>query len=263
MGGTGSHALVVIDPQNDFCDQRGSLYVDGAASDIARLSSHITERGGEYSDIFVSLDSHDVIAIFHPRFWVGEDGLNPAPFTRISEGDLSSGKWRPASPLYRERAAKTFSAMKSKQIDSMMIWPEHCVVSTWGCQIADALRDALRSWRGITGRAVRYVFKGENPFTDQFSIFEGVDSSWPETSFNEALFSRLSGFDAVTFAGEALSHCVESSIVSYTGRLGHTARKSQKITLLADCTSPVAGFDRQSSLSRITASGVSCVTTAS
>jgi nicotinamidase-related amidase len=263
MGDTMSHALVIIDPQNDFCDQRGSLYVDGAATDIGRLSSHIEGNGGEYSDIFVSLDFHDVIAIFHPRFWIGEDGRNPAPFTLISEDDFSSGKWRAASPSYQERAAKTFSAMRSKRIGSMMIWPEHCVVSTWGCQIAGNLRDALRSWRGMTGRAVRYVFKGENPYTDQFSIFEGVDSSWPETSFNEALFSYLSAFGAVTFAGEALSHCVESSILSYTGRLGNNGQKSQKITLLADCTSPVSGFDRQSSLNRVKALGVSCVTTAS
>jgi nicotinamidase-related amidase len=134
----------------------------------------------------------------------------------------------------------------------MMIWPEHCIVSTWGHGIADPLRDALSAWRERTGLAVRYVFKGENPYTDQFSIFEGLDDTWPETAFNETLFGRLVEFDSVVFAGEALSHCVESSILSYVGRGGG----SQRVTLLADCTSPVAGFDRAASLDRLAAAGV-------
>jgi nicotinamidase-related amidase len=260
MDGTTSHALVIIDPQNDFCDMRGSLYVEGAAADIGRLASHVAENGGEYSDIFVSLDSHDVTAIFHPGFWHNACGRNPAPFEQIGCDAFVSGEWRTASPTHHERAAAAFAAMKSKGIGSVTIWPEHCIVSTWGHQIADRLRDALRSWRERTGRAVRYVFKGENPYTDQFSIFEGLDSSWPETSFNEALFARLAAFDAVTFAGEALSHCVEASILSYVGRLGDT---KQRLALLADCASPVAGYDRQPSLDRISATGVSCVRTAS
>jgi nicotinamidase-related amidase len=246
-------ALVIIDPQNDFCDQRGNLYVDGAAADICRLSEHIVKRGGEYSDIFVSLDSHDVVAIFHPRFWVGENGENPAPFTLITPTGFSSGEWRTASPAHEKHAKKTFSVMSEKGVDSMMVWPEHCVVSTWGHQIADGLREALRTWRERTGRAVRYIFKGENPYTDQFSIFEGLDNSWPETAFNENLFNRLSGFDSVAFTGEALSHCVESSILSYTSRLG---RGKQKIYLLSDCSSPVSGFDPQTSLARLAEAGV-------
>jgi nicotinamidase-related amidase len=282
MYGIKSHALVIIDPQNDFCDHRGSLYVDGAAADIARLSSHVeksaTGRGkyGKYSDIFISLDSHDATAIFHPRFWAGADGKNPAPFTLITDEDFASGKWRTASPSYQENALRAFSALKKNNIPSMMIWPEHCVVSTWGHQIADRLRDALRAWREATGKAVRYVFKGENPYTDQFSIFEGLDRSWPETAFNCALFGRLSAFNAVTFAGEALSHCVEASILSYAGRLSDAGqseqatqktektqetRGKQNLFLLADCSSPVAGFERQSSLGRISAAGVACITT--
>lgn len=260
MEGTESHALVIIDPQNDFCDQRGSLYVEGAAADIDRLASHVEGSGSRYSDIFVSLDSHDVIAIFHPGFWRDAQGHSPAPFTRIGEDAFAAGEWRVASPSHQDRAAAAFRAMKAKDVESVTVWPEHCVVSTWGHQVADRLREALRSWRERTGRALRYVFKGENPYTDQFSIFEGVDSSWPETSFNEALFSRLSAFDALTFAGEALSHCVEASVLSYTGHRGDT---NQKLTLLSDCASPVAGFDGQASLGRISAAGVSCVPTTS
>lgn len=246
-----NNALVVVDPQNDFCDQRGSLYVDGAAGDIARLSRYVARESGHLSGIFVSLDSHDSVAIFHPGFWVDDGGGRPGPFTQIAPDDYRSERWRPAYDGNRPCVERTFAAMEAKGIGTLMVWPEHCVVSTWGHQIADTLRGALRTWREKTGRAVRYVFKGENPYTDQFSIFEGVDSSYPETAFNEPLLSRLQAFETVTFAGEALSHCVLESVLSYMRRSG-----GQTVRLLADCASPVAGFDREAALAPLREAGV-------
>lgn len=250
------NALVIVDPQNDFCDHRGSLYVDGAFADIKRLAAHVAEAGGRYSDIFVSLDSHDVIAIFHPRFWVDGNGNHPAPYTMIAQEDFSSGRWRAAAPENEAPAARTLAVVKEKNLGGVMVWPEHCVISTWGHQISDTLREALSLWREKTGKAVRYIFKGENPYTDQFSIFEGVDDTWPDMAFNETLFETLCEFDTVTFAGEALSHCIGESILSYTNRLGG---KKQTLRLLTDCTSPVAGFDGQQTLDKLARKGVAFV----
>ncbi|MDR1621584.1 MAG: hypothetical protein LBS00_04335, partial [Synergistaceae bacterium] len=245
--GEKKNALVVIDPQNDFCDRKGSLYVDGAEEDIERLSGYIEKKSAEIAGIFVSLDSHDGVAIFHPAFWWGADGQgvggHPAPFTQISSADFKSGKWKVVSPSNEPFAALTLDVMDARGAGALMIWPKHCVVSTWGHQIAAPLQDALQEWREAAGLAVRYVFKGENPYTDQFSVFEGLNDSYPETSFNENFFARLAEFEQVTFAGEALSHCVRESLLSYIRRLGKTGNGAkQKIRLLMDCTSPVAGF---------------------
>ncbi len=253
------NALVIVDPQNDFCDQRGSLYVDGAAADIVRLSKYIKEMGREIGGIFISLDSHDSVAIFHPGFWTDEAGAHPAGYTTITPDDFRSKKWKVMSAESEPFAERTFAVMERKGIENLMVWPEHCVVSTWGHQIADPLRDALRGWREETGRAVRYVFKGENPYTDQFSIFEGVDDSYPETAFNERLFSQLVQFESVSFAGEALSHCVQESIPPYLRKLGEA---KQTVRLFVDCTSPVSGFDREASLAVLGEMGVTFATTA-
>lgn len=247
------NVLVIIDPQNDFCDHRGSLYVEGAFADMKRLTAHIEAECGRYTDIFVSLDSHDAMAIFHPCFWSDGDGNSPAPFTAITQQDFASGRWRAATGENQTHALRTFAAMSEKDAGPMVIWPEHCVVSTWGHQISDVLREALATWRGAAGRAVRYIFKGENPYTDQFSVFEGLDSSYPETAFNEKLFAALADADSLTFAGEALSHCVAESVLSYMGRLGE---KEQRVLLLEDCTSPVAGFDCGKALDSLARKGV-------
>jgi nicotinamidase-related amidase len=251
-----TRALVVIDPQNDFCDRKGSLYVDGAEDDIARLAEHIEAFGGAYSDIFVSLDSHDVVAIFHPKFWIGESGNNPAPYTAISAADLASGRWRPARAAHAPYAGGMFAAMEKKNVHSLMVWPEHCVVSTWGHGIAEPLARALAVWRDTSGAPVRYVFKGENPYTEMFSIFEGIDDSWPDAAFNGNLYSRLASFETLVFAGEALSHCVEASVASYLSR---GAPPGQKIRVLSDCTSCVQGFDRNVSEERLSRLGVEFV----
>jgi nicotinamidase-related amidase len=248
------HALVVIDPQNDFCDSRGSLYVEGAEDDIERLAAHLVQDGQRYSDIFVSLDSHDTMAIFHPKFWRDSHGCGPVPFTAITEDDYNRGKWRAASDGFGRYAEKMFSVMARKNIPSLVIWPEHCVVSTWGHNLAPRLQEALAAWRDSSGKPVRYIFKGENPYTEQFSIFEGLDDSWPGTAFNRELYSRLAGASEVTFAGEALTHCVEASVTSYITRCGDIP-DGQEIFILSDCSSPVANFDRKSSEERLKALG--------
>lgn len=252
------NALLIVDPQNDFCDQRGSLYVEGAAADIARLAKHIAAEPGRYDGIYISLDSHDVIAIFHPRYWLNEAGEHPAPYTPITRADLA--KWRSANPANEAQTKKFFDAMDRKGVESLMIWPEHCVVSTWGHQIADTLREALAIWRDATGQAVRFCLKGENPYSEQFSVFEGVDDSWEDMKFNERLYRALASFEHLTVAGEALSHCVEASAVSYMNRL-QADGSAQTVYLLADCTSPVTGFDRGASLERLRNLGVECTTT--
>ena len=250
-------ALVVVDPQNDFCDPKGSLFVPGADDDIRRLAGHIAARGASYDDIFVSLDSHDVVAIFHPKYWLDRVGEHPAPFTPITGEDCASGAWRPASPQNEANTRRTFGVMARKKIESLMIWPEHCVVSTWGHGIYAPLLDAFAGWRDATGRAVRYFFKGENPYTDQFSVFEGIDDTWPDMRFRRDLFDRLAAADCVTFAGEALSHCVEASIASYVKRARtHASLRDQRVEVLVDCTSPVAGFDRAEGERRIAELGV-------
>ena len=250
-------ALVIVDPQNDFCHIDGSLYVGGADLDMERLAKHVKDNPKAYTDIFVSLDSHDTTAIFHPKFWIDKNSEHPAPYTMITIADLVSGTWTPASPANYELAKRNLSIIKDKELGFLMVWPEHCVVSTWGHHISEVLTDALAVWRENTGNPVRYIFKGEHPYTDQFSIFEGVDPSWCETEFKEYIFEQLHSCFSVTFAGEALSHCVEESIKSFVNRL---AGDPHNIRLLVDCTSPVAGFDRDVSLRRISALGVTLLT---
>src|SRR3989339_612132 len=96
--------LFIIDPQVDFCDPNGKLYVKGAEKDISRLSNMIEKNMNEIDDIFVTLDSHHTIHIAHPIFWVNQKGEHPNPFTLITAEDVKKGIWRAYNPGYQARA---------------------------------------------------------------------------------------------------------------------------------------------------------------
>ena len=70
--------LLVIDPQNDFCDlpashrpacSTPSLPVAGAHADMQRLAAFIRTQGHQLDAITVTLDSHQRFDIANPDFW--------------------------------------------------------------------------------------------------------------------------------------------------------------------------------------------------
>lgn len=96
--------LLVIDPQNDFCDLpegwcpgelRPSLPVAGAHADMQRLAGWIRREGAKVDAITVTLDSHQRYDIAHPAFWQQGDGGDVAPFTAITAAQVRAGVFRP------------------------------------------------------------------------------------------------------------------------------------------------------------------------
>jgi len=57
--------LLIIDPQVDFCDPNGSLFVPGSTEDMDRLSVMVKRLKDKISDIHVTLDSHHPVDIAH------------------------------------------------------------------------------------------------------------------------------------------------------------------------------------------------------
>lgn len=96
--------LLVIDPQNDFCDlpadyvpgwARPALPVAGAHADMLRLADLIWRGIDGLGGISVTLDSHHRIDIAHPAFWMDGSGGPVAPFTQITAAAVREGRFRP------------------------------------------------------------------------------------------------------------------------------------------------------------------------
>jgi len=252
--------FLVIDAQNDFCDlpaawcpldsvsQRSiapSLPVAGAHADLQRLAGLIDDVAARLARIVVTLDSHHRLDIAHPAFWQRHDGSDVAPFTPITAAQVRAGDFAPRSATHRSRALAYLDALEARGRYTLMVWPVHCQIGTWGHGLHADVRAACDRFEETRQGEVVAVFKGMNPWTEHYSAFEAEvpDASDPTTLLDRSLLDRLAEADLLLIAGQASSHCVKATVEDLVAHLpaGHAAR----LVLLTDCMSPVAGFEMQ------------------
>lgn len=232
--------LVIIDPQNDFCDlPAATLPVAGACADMQRIAKMIGRIGHKLEDIHVTMDSHRLIDIAHPAFWMNQNGGQPGPFTFITDKDIEAGIWTPRNPAFRPRALAYTKALEATGKYTLCIWPPHCLIGTWGHNIHSDVNAALQAWSENEFAMVDYVTKGSNPWTEHYGALQAEvpDPSDPGTALNTNFLTMLSEVDIVAVCGEASSHCVKNTVLQIAENIG--AQHLTKFHLLTDCMSPV------------------------
>jgi nicotinamidase-related amidase len=233
--------LLCIDPQVDFCDLPGSaLPVAGADADMKRAATMINRIGPRLDDIHVTLDSHRLLDIAHPLWWVDQNGNKPGPFTIISAADIAAGIWTPRNPAFRARSQKYAEELESTASHyKIMVWPAHCLIGTWGHNVHPAVNESLQRWSDREYAMVDYVTKGSNPWTEHYGAMmaEVPDPADPTTGLNTQLLQMLAEADIIGCLGEALSHCYLKTISQIADNIGDEHIK--KFHLIRDCTSPV------------------------
>lgn len=236
--------LVVIDPQVDFCDPSGALYVTGAERDMDRLAQMVCRLTGKLDDIHVTLDSHRLIDVAHPVFWKDSGGRNPAPFTIITASEVESGRWMPALPGLTGHMLTYVQTLEANGRYPLCIWPPHCLIGSPGHCVVPELRQALQQWESRRFALVDYVTKGSNPWTEHYSAVAAdvPDPEDPGTQINTRLIQTLMDADLVAIAGEAGSHCLANTVRDIAQSFGGDSYV-KRLVLLEDATSPVPGFE--------------------
>ena len=238
--------LLLIDPQEDFCNPKGSLYVPGADEDMKRLATMIDRIGDKISQIQVTLDCHYEVDVAHPPFWVNSKGENPAPFTIITSDNVRNGDWKPFMPSLNDRMLKYVETLEDQGKFSLCVWPPHCLIGTPGNNVYAPLAESLQRWQRNRPWNVNYVSKGSNVFTENYSAIEAEipDANDPSTQLNTNLIKSLISVDTIVIAGEAGSHCVNLTVRDICNKFGDDSYLS-KIVLLTDAMSPVKSFENE------------------
>jgi nicotinamidase-related amidase len=253
--------LLVIDPQNDFCDLPDSyrpqdpvsrqplapaLPVAGAHQDMLRLAGLINRGRAGLTAISITLDSHHRFDIAHPTFWIGADDAPVAPFTEITAAAVRAGRFRPRHPAALPLALNYLDKLEAAGRYQLMVWPVHCEIGTWGNNVHADVRAAYSHWEEASLGIVAKLAKGSNPWTEHYSVVmaEVPDADDPDTQFNTRFVDNLAEADQVYVAGEAGSHCVKATIEHVADYFAehHGAAALSRLTLITDCMSPVAGF---------------------
>lgn len=249
--------LLIIDPQNDFCDlpanylplnpatrapHAPALPVPGAHQDMLRLAGLINRGRAGLTAISITLDSHHRFDIAHPTFWIARDGAPVAPFTQISAADVRAEQFRPRHPAALPLALNYLDKLEAAGRYRLMVWPVHCEIGTWGNNVHEDVRAAYGAWEDAALGIVAKLVKGSNPWTEHYSavMAEVPDADDPDTQLNSKFIAALAEADQVYIAGEAGSHCVKATVEHIAEHLGQPL---SKLVLLTDCISPVAGFE--------------------
>ncbi len=252
--------LFLIDVQNTFCLPGFELFVGGrsgrgAVEDNIRLCRFIYRYLGMITDIYVTLDTHLAMQIFHPIFWVDKNGNHPESLTLITRRDIEEGRWRVnpqiisqldiGSQDYLQRYVLHYTGkLEEKGRFQLMIWPYHAMKGGIGQAVVPAVEEALFFHSIARNSQTVFINKGENPLTENYSIFapEVLEdfADQPVGKRDWKLFEKLIGYDWVIIAGQAKSHCVAWTVADLLAMIKKEDKKlADKFYLLEDCTSPV------------------------
>eukprot|EP00511_Aplanochytrium_stocchinoi_P001548 CAMPEP_0204843408 /NCGR_PEP_ID=MMETSP1346-20131115/47957_1 /ASSEMBLY_ACC=CAM_ASM_000771 /TAXON_ID=215587 /ORGANISM="Aplanochytrium stocchinoi, Strain GSBS06" /LENGTH=346 /DNA_ID=CAMNT_0051982545 /DNA_START=430 /DNA_END=1471 /DNA_ORIENTATION=+ len=189
-GGTG---LLIVDPQNDF-HPGGSLAIETADEDAARIAALIKSNLLSLSHIYVTLDSHQKYHIAHPLFWVNARNEHPEPFTTITKKMVETGEWKTKRKEHQAWGLRYVTQLAEKGNFELTIWPEHCLIGTSGHNVRQVIQDALHEWEEVQGKAVTYVIKGNNSKSEHYSAIKAeviVPGDEWNTSLNNVLLNEL------------------------------------------------------------------------
>ena len=246
--------LLIIDPQNDFCDlppsylpdnQTPALPVPGAHADMLRVAALIEGGGAGLSAISVTLDSHHRLDIAHPGFWMTASGDAVTPFTQIAAADVRAGRYLPRVATALPRLLHYLDQLEAAGRYQLMIWPVHCEIGSWGHNVHADVRRAYNRWEEQTLRSVAKISKGSNPWTEHYSAVQAEvpDPDDALTQPNRPFLDSLASAERIYITGEAGSHCVKATTEHIAAHFG--PQHMAKLVLVTDCMSPVSGFEQQ------------------
>jgi nicotinamidase-related amidase len=247
--------LMVIDMQNTFCLPNGELYVAGAEGDTNRLCEFIYKNLGTITNIAPTMDTHLGMQIFHPVFWIDEDGNHPAPgATIISADDVKKGKWRINPGVSHVAGGDYIGLQKHAQhyVEklsedgkySLLVWPYHGMLGGVGHALVGSVEEAMFFHSIARNSQTRFEIKGGNPLTENYSVLRPEvledHKGRPIAQKNAAFIKKLLDYDVVVIAGQAKSHCVAWTIQDLLNEINaKDPSLVRKVYLLEDCTSPV------------------------
>lgn len=206
--------LVIIDPQNDFVDPKGSLYVPGAERAIEEIIKFVKERGDQIDEIFVTQDSHFKFHIGHSCFWNGD----PDPFTTITVKDIRSGKYTPKDV---ENWCWIDAMLGDERCNEgeviAQIWPEHCIIGTWGHALPENLLQTLHEWalnKHTYQPCLVFIPKGQRSYKEEYSAWDALITVYEDLSFfdDDDSIHPFDGYNKIWISGVAKDVCVANTV---------------------------------------------------
>jgi len=227
-----------IDVQQDFMDH-GALGVAGAQKDVERMTRFIYDNMEKISNIAVSMDTHTPHQIFHPCWWIDENGEHPAPYTMITLKDLDEGRWR--AVINPQASREYVKHLEQDAKKALCIWTYHCMQGTTGAALENQFANMIYFHSVARKAVVQRLVKGQDPMSEMYGIIRPEYDT--KGYMNLEFLNKLERFDKVLIAGEAKSHCVLESIKQILEYYETRPEVTEKVYVLEDCMSSISGYE--------------------
>ena len=227
-----------IDVQQDFMDH-GALGVAGAQKDVERMTRFIYDNMEKISNIAVSMDTHTPHQIFHPCWWIDENGEHPAPYTVITLKELDEGKWR--AVINPQASREYVKHLEQDAKKALCIWTYHCMQGTTGAALENQFANMIYFHSVARKAVVQRLVKGQDPMSEMYGIIRPEYDT--KGYMNLEFLNKLERFDKVLIAGEAKSHCVLESIKQILEYYETRPEVTEKVYVLEDCMSSISGYE--------------------
>lgn len=223
-----NNLLLIIDPGNDFTHPDGKLYIPGAERAISELEKVISTEGDKFGHICLVQDSHYSYHIGHSVYW----NEMPEPGTIITSEDVKSGKYTPLGDIPFQKDIVTKYLEKVESLGNQhRIWPEHCIIGSWGWAFPDSLVEAVNLWTLKTKNfGYTMIQKGVSSGSEMYSVFSSADGQT-----DEVLLDSMKGYDNIYIAGFAKDICVAETVKDFVSDEDFR----DKLIFLDSCMTPL------------------------
>lgn len=226
--------FLAIDVQQDFMDN-GALGVPGAHGDVERMTHFIYDNMDKITNIAVSIDTHTPHQIFHPCWWIDENGNNPGPATPITLADLDSGKWR---AVINPSASRDYVEHLEKDgKKTLVVWPYHCIQGTTGCALENQFSNMVYFHSVAKKTVVQRLVKGQDPLSEMYGIIKPEYDT--KNYINLDFLNKMENYDKIVICGEARDFCVYESLKQMLAHYANNTEVLKKVYVLEDCMSAI------------------------
>ena len=182
---------------------------------------------------------------------IENERLQPDAFATIDCEMVRGEVWVPKDPSLFDYAIYYTSKLEEKKRFIHTIWPPHCLIGTEGHAVEDEISKACDFWTKVSLKPVKFVYKGMNLLTENFSAIEAEVPilSDPTTQKNTELLQNLrKNCNNLIIVGQARSHCVrytiEDILKDWKKHVWHGEDRSRQIIIPTNGSSCVAPPDK-------------------
>lgn len=142
----------------------------------------------------------------------------------------------------------------------LTIWPNHCLIGSWGNLIQKNIFESLENWEIYNIKNVNFLLKGSYPHSEHYSALraEVPSEEDPQTHLNSQFITSLPEDGTILVAGQALDFCVFYTLKDLKEALYN---KDLKIKLLTDCTNSIEPKNKREVEKNIKSMGIELINT--